>query len=518
MRRATACVLMLCLACVLGLLTSPASAQDFDLPENPLEDPDQWLAESRWKELRYGLTIRQPHNAKRDLDTKQGDAVRWAMPDGTRIRLSFARGVYETVNRYGQVVRLPPKVSSLKKQFADELKALVTGQVVNTRTDQVVEVGDLVGIINYFVVKPTKAGTKPFLNGVALLQLDDLSVVVIRMECLPDQIVPAICTFECMVNSIQTQSIKDVNARINGWITNSEKLLATITQQDKLAAMRSDSLYRVIEANKDIGYLRVWQRHQDKAFYKALKAKDKAKGGTGRLDGVYSFEQPGNAVIIQSHYRGNDAQIDTLFEAVDAVGKRSSYWQIKTSMGFEKNKLSPMAGTWVETGVRGVVTLDGKVTDHLMITREGTPPRNMVDYLLKRERDPERRLRYPSADKRALPKGNKIEKPILVPRRAYLSIVDAELMPALLPREAKTYAFGAYDPDVFKLDIRTMRVEPTDDGGKIVYMRPTIDKAPQAMKFDRNNDLVSCAFPDGREVRRTTRQELARVWNVRLKE
>lgn len=509
---------------VLGLATlaaTAARAQDnLALPDDPLADPDRWLADTRWSELRYGLSIREPQDARRDFDTPHGDSVRWAQPGGTRIRLSFARGVYETVNKRGEVIRLPAKVDLLKKQLGDELKASVAGEVINTRADQVIEVGELVGIINYYVIKPAKPGAKPFLKGVALIQLDSLSVAVLRLECPPDQIVPAASTFECMAQSIRAQSVRQVNERINGWIQNSEQLLADLTQQDRLDAMRPDTLYRVLERGEDIGYLRVWQRYQDRAFYQRRKTRDDTNGGDGGLEGIYRFEHPGNAVVIQSHYEGHGAEIDRLFEAIDVDGSKDGYWQIKTSMRFDQQTRANRryAGTWVETGVRGVVHLGGKPTDHIRVTREGTPPRHMVDFLLERERDPKRRLRYPSADPRSHPAGNLVEKAFAVPRRAYLSLVDAELMPALLPREAKTYAFGAYDPESFKIDIRTMRVEPTADGGKQVYLRPVIDRAPQVLTFDRNNSLVSWTYPDGRELRKTTRQELARVWGVRLKE
>lgn len=517
-------LLMMLLLGLFGLFALPAGVaaaqDDLALPDDPLANPDRWLDESRWSELRYGLSIREPKDAKRDFDTPQGDAVRWALPERTRIRLSFARGVYETVDANGRVVRLPAKVDLLKKQLSDELKASVAGQVINTRADQVIEVGELVGIINYYVIKPAKPGAQPFLKGVALLQLDELSVAVLRIECTPDQVVPATSTFECMAQSIRVQTVSEVNERINGWIQNSEQLLADLTQQDRLDAMRPDALYRVLEQGEDIGYLRVWQRYQDKAFYQQRKAQDKADGGDGRLGGVYRFETPGNAVVIQSHYKGNGATIDRLFEAIDADASNSGYWQIKTTMGFAKQpkKRNRFAGTWVETGVRGTLNIAGKPTDHLQITREGTPPRHMVDFLLQREKDPERKLRYPSADPRAAPAGNMVEKKFAVPRRAFLSVVDAELMPALLPREAKTYAFGAYDPERFKIDIRTMRVEPTSNDGKRVYLRPVIDQSPQVLTFDRNNNLVSWTYPDGRELRKTTRQELARVWGVRLRD
>lgn len=496
-----------------SVLTSQAYAQGLDLPDNPLKDPDQWLTDQRWSELRYGLSIRTPHRAKAVYDTPQGDSVRWALEDGTRIRISFAHGIYETIKN-NRVVQLPARVDLLKKHLGEEMRATVHGQVINTRSDQVVEVGDLVGIINYYIIKPEGKNRKPFLYGVALLQMDQMSVTVIRLECPPDRLVSAVSTFECMIHSIQSESAKEVNRRIHGWLVNSEELLAKTTQKNRLDVMRNDKLYRVLEAGKDIGYVRIWQRFQDEAFYKQRAQEEIAQGGDGKLAGIFRFKETGNAVIVQSHYRGNGVRMDRLFEAIHATKKDNVYWQIKNSLNYDNDPGNRRAGTWVETGLQ---TPDFK-TDRLQITREGTPPKHMVDFLLQRERDPEKKLRYPSADPRSFPAGDLIEKGWDVPKRAFLSVVDYELMPALLPSEAKTYAFTTYDPNATKIDICVMRVEPAANGGKTVYLRPAINQSPQTLRFDRNNDLISHVYPDGRELRRTTRSELARVWGVRLKD
>jgi len=501
------------------ILTIGTQAQTLDLPDDPLAEPDRWLSNERWSELRYGLSIRQPHDATSVLDTAQGDVIRWALADGTRISLSFARGAYERVFKNpdgtANTKLIPAKVDVLKKHITDELKA-VAGQVINTRADQVVELENIGGVINYYIVKPPQRNAKPYFYGVALLQLDQLSVAVLRMECPPDKMVQAVCTFECMVQSVQVQEAKAVNQRLHGWLQNAEQLLADLTQEDRVHVMRSDRLYRVIENGKDIGYTRIWQRHQDKAYYKALKAKrDK---DAGPLDGIDRFEIQGNAVFVQSRLEGQDIVLQRLHQAIETPGKPTAYWQMKNALQYKNDPKNLRAGTWVETGVRGVAMIGGKRMDHLQITREGTPPRNMVEYLLQRERDPARKLRYPSADPRSYPSGELIEKAWPTPKRAFLSPVDATLMPALLPREEKTYVFSAYHEETTRIDFRLMRVKPNADGGKTVYLRPVLDRSEQVLVFDANNELISHTYPDGRSLKQTTRQELARIWGVRLRD
>ncbi|MFK7789388.1 MAG: hypothetical protein AB8C95_07875 [Phycisphaeraceae bacterium] len=510
------CLGMLALLLFAGCI----QAQTIDLPDDATAEPDRWLSDERWSELRYGLSIRQPQDATSVPDTAQGDVIRWALADGTRISMSFARGVYEgvSIDRQSKTyrpARTPARVDLLKKQISDELKA-VAGQVINTRTDQVVELDKIGGVINYYIVKPPQRDAKPYFYGIALLQLDQLSVAVLRLECPPEKMPEAVCIFECMVQSIEVQEAKDVNQRLHGWLQNGEQLLADLTQEDRRKAMRSDRLYRVLEDGKDIGYTRIWQRYQDKAYYKALKAKlDK---NTTSLQGIDRFEVEGNAVVVQSRLEGQGIVLQRLHENIDSPGKPNAYWQIRNSLQYKNDPNNLRAGDWVETGVRGVAMIGGERLDHLQVTREGTPPRHMVEYLLQRERDPGRKLRYPSADPRSYPSGEVVEKAWPTPKRAFLSPVDATLLPTLLPSEEKTYAFSAYHEDTSRIDIRLMRVEPNNIGGKTVYLRPVLDKSEQVLVFDRNNEIISHTYPDGRSLKQTTRQELARIWGVRLRD
>ena len=280
--------------------------------------------------------------------------------------------------------------------------------------------------------------------------------------------------------------------------------------------MRADRLYRVTENDRDIGFTRVWQRYQDKDYYKNLKAKRGEDAGP--LDGIDRFEVEGNAVFTQTRLEGRGAVSQRLHQAIEAPGEPTAYWQTKSSLKYKNAPNNRYAGAWVETGVRGVALIGGKRMDHIQLTREGTPPRHMVEFLLAREEDPERRLRYPSADPRSYPSGKVVDKAWPTPKRAFLSPVDAALMPALLPNESKTYAFSAYHRESSRIDFRLMRVEPNADGGKTVYLRPVLDMSEQVLVFDANNELVSHTYPDGRSLKKTTRQELAQIWGVKLRD
>lgn len=524
------------LLAALALLSLPTTANAQDdpdqiRPDDPAADPDRWLTDNRWGELRYGLTIREPKQADRTEQTRDGALARWSMPNGSKIGLTIYRGVHYLRDERGNVTQnrihlntvVVDMVASLKAGGAGgggtnpitQLQAGSAGRVYNTKSDQWIEVGDLLGYANYFLMVPA-GSDQPWLFGIALLQLDDTSIMVLRLECPRDEFVQSICTFESMVHSVQIESAGDVARRIRGWVDNGEALLNATTDEQYQQALRADRLYRIVENNQDIGYQRVWQRRQDPAYYNALLQRLRRDDPDAQLEGVDAFRITGNAMIIQTHYEAGSTQIDTMQEYVEDQDGIGAYWQIKSSLIENNNTQSPFAGAWVETGLRGMANFNNNLVDQIRVVREGTPPRQMTDFVLARERDPQRRLRFPAARADMAPSGDTTSHAWATPPKAYLSAIDAMVVPALLPADRPaTYAFFAYHIESTTIAWRIMRVQPLDNGGKRVHIRPTIDLAEQTIEYDANNEMVRWTFPDGREMLPTIREELSRIWRLR---
>lgn len=524
------------LLAVLSQLSMPTSAhaqdnQDQVRPDNPAAEPDRWLTENRWGELRYGLTIREPKQADRIEQTRDGALARWSMPNGSKIGLTIYRGVHYRLDDRGNVRQerihlntvVVDMVASLEAGGAGgggtnpitQLQPGSAGRVHNTRSDQWLEVGDLLGYANYFLMVPAGGG-EPWLFGIALLQLDDTSMMVLRLECPRNAFVPSICTFESMVHSVRVESAGDVSRRMRQWVDNGEALLASISDEQYEQALRADRLFRIVESNRDIGYQRVWQRRHDPGYYDALVQRLQRDNPDAQLEGVDAFRITGNAMVIQTHYEVGNTQIDTMQEYVEDQNGVGEYWQIKSSLTDKANPHSDYTGAWVETGLRGMANFNNKLVDRIQVVREGTPPRQMTEFVLARERDPERRLRFPSARPDMVPSGDMTRHSWATPPKAYISAIDAMVLPALLPADRQaTYAFFAYHIESTTIAWRIMRVQPLDNGGKLVHLRPTIDLAEQTIEYDANNELVRWTFHDGRQMLPTTREELNRIWRAR---
>lgn len=541
------------LALLLCTLAFQASAQLDLRPDDPAANPDEWLLDARWGEVRYGLTIREPIDSLR-MDQPPDQAVaRWVVPNGPRVSLEIHQGMLANHTLYANldddvddpfnavgggdipqeqtVLRLNTLISDL----SGAIEAAFAQDVINSELHKWIEVGPYIGYINYFVVDPRGDESPPWLYGIALIQLDDFNVVVLRLECALEEAEQGVCTFESMVHSVEVESSENARRRLRGWMIEGDTFLAGVSQAQRQAAMRPDRLYRIMELRPardgntqeaDIGYLRIWQRHQDAGYYDRLLAdlRRERQDPSARLEGIDGFRTPGDALVIQSFYQARGTQINRLYEYIDADSDQGidELWNLKTEMRQPgAGRYGRDEGVWVETGVRDELNVDGRTLggrniNRIQVIREGTPPRRLTEYVLNRERDPDRRLRFPSARPGALPAGDVSTLQWQTPDRGYLSQVDAMLVPALLPAEEATYGFFVYHADSSALAIRVMRVVPKDDGGKYVFIRPTIDLAEQAMEFDANGELVRWYFPDGRSMVRTTREELARIWNVRL--
>jgi len=538
---------------VLMLPGGQAIAQLEDSPEDPTAEPDTWLDESRWSEVQFGLSIRQPLDSLVMLQTPDGARARWFKENGLRISLSIHRGAIAENTEYQHFdhednsasgagtrrAQSPISLNVLAANLTAELEANGSGRTTNLRADKWFQVGERAGYLNYFMIHVHENADRtqpmrPWFYGIGMIQLDQASVVVLRIECPAEEMVEqAICTFECMLQSIETQTIAQATERMHGWVRNFLDLSETLGQEERLAAMRTDQLFRIRQftsqhdgtfSERDIGYMRMWQRYQAPAYYQQRKAQSLENTNTDRLEGIDSLELTGNALVVQSFYKtqGQAMQIHQLREFIDTEDDITEFWNIKTSVRQPHAAYARLAGDWAETGVRGMTDIRGHDIDRIEIVREGAPPRQLVEYILERDRNPASRLRFPSVLSNshgdAVPAGEHSTIAWPTPQRAYVSQVDAMLLPALLPREEKTYAFYTYHDETSRIGLRVMRVVPTDDGGKRVFIRPAVQMEEELMEYNAAGELVQWRFPDGRSFVSTTREELARVFGVRLPE
>ncbi|XAL99181.1 hypothetical protein OT109_16555 [Phycisphaeraceae bacterium D3-23] len=538
-------------ALLLSLVPAPVAYGQVDgRSEDPAANPDEWLLETRWSEDRYGLSIRQPIDSLRMEQPPDRAIARWVMPGEIRISLETHQGMMADSRLYRDIEHDDGavggagggafnehhqlKLNELILDLTGALESLGERNIINSELDAWVEVGENIGYVNYFAVYP-RSGDVPWLYGIALLQLDPYNVLVLRLECPLESAESGTSTLESMLHSIEIETSDQVRERLRTWMTAGDAFLSQLTQEDRLDAMKPDRLYRIRELrpgrngqveDPDIGYMRIWQRYQDEDYYDELldTLRRETRNPDARLDGIDSFRTQGNAVVVQSFYRAQGSEITRLQEyiAADQELDIQELWNFTTELRQPgERRFGKDEGIWVETGVRDDLTVgEGTVSrqrlNRIQVVREGTPPRQIAEYVLARERDPRRRLRFPSATPGSALSGDISTLQWQTPDRGYLSQVDAQLLPAMLPAEEKTYGFFVYHPESSRLAIRVMRVELREGGGKIVYVRPTIDLAEQAMEFDANGELIRWLFPDGRSMVQTTREELARIWNVRL--
>jgi hypothetical protein len=104
------------------------------------------------------------------------------------------------------------------------------------------------------------------------------------------------------------------------------------------------------------------------------------------------------------------------------------------------------------------------------------------------------------------------------PRLGYISQVELFLMAPLIPRDNQDYGFYAYYPNTGTISFRTIRAVASGEEGAgfRIYSRPAPDSPEQVSEYNAAGQLLRRALAEGRDVVPTTREELAKLWNVKL--
>jgi hypothetical protein len=106
------------------------------------------------------------------------------------------------------------------------------------------------------------------------------------------------------------------------------------------------------------------------------------------------------------------------------------------------------------------------------------------------------------------------------PKEGYLGQVELYLLAPLLPKKSsEKLAFYAYYPKTGTISFRSIHIEPNPTTGQFnVYSRPSPDSPEQVSQYNAEGLLVKRTLGEGRLVVPTTRQELANIWKIELKD
>lgn len=102
------------------------------------------------------------------------------------------------------------------------------------------------------------------------------------------------------------------------------------------------------------------------------------------------------------------------------------------------------------------------------------------------------------------------------PPEGYLSQVEAQLIPSLLPRnEQQDLGFYAYASNDAELALRTLQVFPGEEAGTYVVRERVTPNSPEVVStYDAAGRLIHRQMADGRVLVPATPDEMRLIWDI----
>lgn len=372
---------------------------------------------------------------------------------------------------------------------------------------------------------PLDVDAKGWYMGQAFMQLAPNTFVVLQLETGQDAFAKVKPIFEEVVKSLEVQNPKELDELRKVMIQRGDVFDKTLNHRRLRDAMLPEvgvpivddkgqpagvkqlrlQYLRVLEGGKDVGWMKTVHRERRDQLV-MINTKEELDPKTGKMKKVREAEVKehginGIGVDVYARIHVGPRAVDTHSQTFLAEDGQYESWSIRTTVRDrvdadpDQPKAKPALGkapaapekvvqprhhirTWLETGVQN--------REQITIIREGPTGIERVNW------------RRPSD--------------------GYITQTELFLLAPLLPRENFECGFYAYYPNTGTISFRTMRVvaDGTTGGNFRIYSRPSPDSPEQMSEYDGKANLVRRTMGEGRDVVPTTREALAKIWNVDL--
>ena len=477
--RALTLAALLTLAAPAGLVHAQSADSANSNTSNKAEKPDQvgaadssMLADERWQEHAYGLSLRPPRETEKVGQTTDGALVHFVHGKDYHMRV-FVRSsldeldVEKVKQRAKRRSGTPFPVVDMSKLRDRALKRIAfAAPSARVLVDERAPVAGRPGV--HVLYRMRSQSGREWVFGQVFMKIDPHTVAMFEIEADADVAKHARRLFNAMLASVKLTDPQQLNKQRKQWVQNGKKWLSSVTRKQLQNNLVDEQWRRVLENGKDVGYIRVRQQR-------------------GRMLG-----QTGIQVNVQQRIYMKTSTFDTFSELFESDDGALEVWSIRTARrdGGPKAKLparqqqsnadqGPPRKAWAETGLR-----DG---DQLTVSRE-----------MPTKIDEDSWADLPDV---------------------YLSQAVLELVPSMLPPDQQqTLAFYAYYPKTSDIGLRTMKVVPLASGGYRVHQQPMPDRSEQVATYDAHGRLVQKRMADGRVILPSSRQRIRRIWEERGRE
>ena len=488
-------MLLICLTAVpLWAQSAPGTAQP---GATRATANDQLLSDTRWSESGYGLSLRIPYGAEGVERTRNGAVLALARGDQNFQvfirKTSEALSLKQLLQEASASLRLAHPTLKLLRDLEPEFR--VAGRPATRLTGQIARPDT-----------PGNRGNERVREDLGLkyvfVKIDPNTYVELQVEAPASSFDSAVDIFDALIESVEFASLVKLNEERATLIDAGHHWRDHIDIDRLRKLIGKEHWLRIVEGDKDVGWASVQFKEDTE------------------------MNLPGLRILIRRHVELPQATVDTMgdyFESSDGeieVWSTHSARRNKTEQAVggrrvgrganSRNGASPKRPTiqWLETGLR---------------SNEQVGKRNVNSFVNRLAVTQDPPLRQPQAlwdgqasnfqqDRRnPLFHGLKWEKP----PRGYLSQVELQLMPFLLPLKPGKMGFYCFHSQSATLALRTVRIEKTEDQTIRAWIRPTPHHAELLVEYDRAGTPLRIERFDGRLYVPTSKAELRRIWNIK---
>ncbi|MFA9477037.1 hypothetical protein ACERK3_01895 [Phycisphaerales bacterium AB-hyl4] len=415
---------------------------------------DSLLADERWSESAFGLSLRPPAGSTLYEQTADRAIATFLVDDDMSIRVHF-RQAEERVT-----------LDLVRQRAAEQFTFYYPAAVVVEDDVEEIRIADRRGARWYFLV-PGDEGQ--WVAGQAFVMIDPFTVAMFQYESDAHSYERSRRIFEAVLDSVELMPPDELDRQRTALIEAGDAWLAEVDFAAVEGVLPERQFMRVIEGDTDVGYQRIVTEHVENLGEAGVEVRIQARDLVG----------DGHAYDSQSELFLGEGEQTELWSSVTTLRPKE---QPQQPAGLQsREQLQPQHGTeqtWTDTGLRS--------HNRISVSQEGPTQIESRNWE--------------------------------VPPKAYASQVVAQATPALMAKQAAAgrppaaMAFYAYHPSAGRLMLRAVRIEPSDDGGWRVYDRPAPDRAEQVFHFDAEGQLIEHHTGDGRVSRPATEDEIRAVW------
>lgn len=213
-------------------------------PTAAADDAGVELADERWEELAYGLSLRPPAGAAQIEHASDDELVSFLVGEDIRLSVHLRRA------------RSAVNVQRVEQRALEQFAYAYPSAVAAGESEEEAGELELAGrpATRFYMAVPGSGGGEDWIAAQAFVMIDPYTVAMIQMQATAHSYQRARDTFEAVLGSIELEDPDAINARREAEVAAAEQWLETLTADAIRDTAEPQQWYRITQEGEDVGY------------------------------------------------------------------------------------------------------------------------------------------------------------------------------------------------------------------------------------------------------------------------